>query len=51
MLCSVDSAALGRRPQNRLQALLLLTPLDLFVLLRSRSTGGVYLNVSRALSI
>jgi len=50
MLCSVGSATLSRRPQNRLQAFLLLIPLDLFALLRSRSTGGELLSDIRPVS-
>jgi hypothetical protein len=41
----------GADTQNRLQAFLSVIPLDLFALLRSRSTGGQFLNGIRSLSL
>jgi hypothetical protein len=46
-----DRDPVGADTQNRLQAFLSVIPLDLFALLRSRSTGAAFLDGIRPLSL
>ncbi|HEY6394262.1 MAG TPA: hypothetical protein VIX12_02520 [Candidatus Binataceae bacterium] len=46
-----DRDPVGADTQNRLQAFLSVIPLDLFALIRSRSTGGEFRDGVRPLSL